>query len=200
MPVICIGPVCIPWTCLPPIVFFFWKFIKPCLPQAVAEAIERYAFQAKEFCMPYLQKVPGFRKKAGKENGNGCCSSSSFVAGEVCELQSKKQLEMLKERSKVEGFHLILDFSAGFCKPCQALKPRYKELAQAFPQHCFLEVDAETLDDVVGDYEVMGLPTFKVLAGGEVVDGGTGLSEKAMVQLVEKHLAGQNGNGHKKAQ
>mmetsp|Transcript_5453 Transcript_5453/g.7605 ORF Transcript_5453/g.7605 Transcript_5453/m.7605 type:complete len:232 (+) Transcript_5453:73-768(+) len=201
MPIICLGPVCVPWTCIPAIVFFLWMCIKPFLPEDLAEVIERHGTKVKEACMPYLQKIPGFGKKT-KAAGSCCtangCSSPAFTPGEVLQLQSREHLASLIAQSTAEGHYIILDFGAGFCKPCQALKPKYKELAQTFARHCFVEVDAESMDDIATEYQVLGLPTFKVLAGGACIDGGTGLSETQMVQLIEKHLAGQNGS--KKAQ
>mmetsp|Transcript_716 Transcript_716/g.524 ORF Transcript_716/g.524 Transcript_716/m.524 type:complete len:80 (+) Transcript_716:99-338(+) len=60
MPFICIGPVCIPWTCLPAIAFFFWRFIKPCLPASWAAAVEAFCGKYSKKCQPYIDKVYAF--------------------------------------------------------------------------------------------------------------------------------------------
>lgn len=195
MPVVCIGPVCVPWTCIPPIIFFCWKFIKPYLPTAVADAVESMAARAWAACRPYLEKIPGFGKKAktacGTPNGNCCAAAkcnSVVEAGVVAHAASEAQLNELIERSKQEGFAIVLDFTAPWCKPCQALKPCFKRLANEYPKHVFMEVDSDELEDLNVRFGVMGLPTIQVLIGGQVAGSTTGGSEAKVVELVRTHL------------
>merc|ERR1712217_190928 len=100
-----------------------------------------------------------------------------------------EQLGKLLEQSKAEGFGVVLDFTAGFCKPCQALKPRFLELAAAYSQHYFVMVDAEEADDIMEAHGVMALPTIEIFVGGEkkgsVTGGGT---DQKMVAMIEEHL------------
>mmetsp|Transcript_30871 Transcript_30871/g.86941 ORF Transcript_30871/g.86941 Transcript_30871/m.86941 type:complete len:209 (-) Transcript_30871:136-762(-) len=204
MPVICIGPVCIPWTCIPAIVFFFWRFAKPLLPEAWAAAIERLTAKVCKFCAPYLEKVPGFKKKpkcAAAAQASSCCTNGCtnagaaavFEHGVVGHVTSSEQLDALLKRSKAENFAIVLDFTASWCKPCQAIKPRFKELASQYSRHVFAEVDADDLDDVVARCEVMGLPTFQVFSGGERVGSATGGDETKMVGLISQHLGPPEG-------
>merc|ERR1712048_1188574 len=163
MPLICIGPVCIPWTCIPAIVFFFWRFAKPLLPKDWAAAVERFASKVSDACAPYLEKVPGFRKKpkmAGKA-GSEAAVAATFEPGLVGSIASAEHLDALLQRSKAEGFAVVLDFTAPWCRPCQAIKPRFKALASEYAGHCFAEVNADELDAVTARCEVMGLPTFQ---------------------------------------
>eukprot|EP00933_Yihiella_yeosuensis_P010938 TRINITY_DN117840_c0_g1_i1.p1 TRINITY_DN117840_c0_g1~~TRINITY_DN117840_c0_g1_i1.p1 ORF type:complete len:202 (-),score=52.39 TRINITY_DN117840_c0_g1_i1:124-729(-) len=201
MPVICIGPVCIPWTCIPAIIFFLWKFAKPLFPQAVADAIEARAKQVSDFMAPYLEKVPGFRKKkkSGEAAANGAAAAADVIFGSVGAIQSPEHLDELLERSKREGFAVVLDFTAAWCKPCQAIKPKFKAMAAEYKTHYFAEVDADEMDDVVTNCGVLGLPTFQVYKDGKEVGSVTGGEENKLVQLVSEHLAIANGNS-KKAQ
>mmetsp|Transcript_105897 Transcript_105897/g.299345 ORF Transcript_105897/g.299345 Transcript_105897/m.299345 type:complete len:201 (-) Transcript_105897:61-663(-) len=198
MALICIGPVCIPWTCIPAIVYFIWRFAKPLLPKAWAAAIEAYAKQASDFCAPYLEKVPGFGKKKKAANGCNSAVTANFEPGMVLHLTSAEHLDAVLLRSKSEGFAVVLDFTAPWCKPCQAIKPRFQALAAMHARHCFVEVDADELDTVTARYEVMGLPTFQVFVAGEKVGSTTGGDEGKMVALIEKHLAASQGDDAKK--
>ncbi|CAE7215781.1 TXN [Symbiodinium natans] len=187
MPVICIGPVCVPWTCIPAIVFFLWKFAKPLLPADWAASIEKQAAKLWEALAPYMEKVPFFGKKKGKctkENG----AAESVRPGEVGHLASAEQLQALLQRSKEGAFGVVLDFTASWCKPCQAIKPHFQALAGSYPGHVFLQVDADELEDVVTRSGVMGLPTFQVYVGGEQVGSITGADEAKLGTLIS-HLA-----------
>jgi len=213
MPVICIGPVCIPWTCLPAIAFFFWRFVKPWLPQSVAETIEVWAGKCSDFLAPYLEKIPFLKKKKKEKNGqapsngtgtttngHGAASGngvgSSFQPGVVCQISSEEHLDALLQKSTTEGFAVVLDFTAPWCKPCQAIKPRFHALAAERPGHCFAEVDADELDDVTARCEVMGLPTFQVYLAGQRAGSITGGDESKLVSLIEQHLDNGGGLGH----
>lgn len=168
---------------IPAIVFFLWKFAKPLLPKEWAQSIEN---QMTKF-MDYLRDlgVPGFgKKKAGSTNG----ASGPVKFGEVGHLASAEQLAELQQRSKQESWALVLDFTAPWCKPCQAIKPRFQELARQYPQDCFLEVNADDLDDVTAKCGVMGLPTFQIYRNGEQVTSSTGLDEAGLVKLLSDHL------------
>ena len=185
MPVICIGPICIPWSVIPAIVFFLWKFAKPLLPVEWAESIEK---QMTKF-MDYLRElgVPGFGKKKAAQGANGT-GNRNVTFGEVSCLASAEQLLELQQRSKQESWSLILDFSAPWCKPCQAIKPRFKELASQYPHDCFLEVNADELEDVTAKYCVMSLPTFQIYRNGEQVASSTGLDSDGLAKLLRDHL------------
>eukprot|EP00929_Paragymnodinium_shiwhaense_P046696 TRINITY_DN23762_c0_g1_i1.p1 TRINITY_DN23762_c0_g1~~TRINITY_DN23762_c0_g1_i1.p1 ORF type:complete len:202 (-),score=59.58 TRINITY_DN23762_c0_g1_i1:178-783(-) len=197
MPVICIGPVCIPWACLPAIVYFIWKFARPLLPEKWALAIEEWGRKVRDMAMPYLEKVPGFKpkKKAKAAGATGAAAAEQVTAGEVGQLQSQEQLDALLARSQAEDFAVVLDFTASWCRPCQAIKPKFKALAAEHSKHIFLEVDADELDDVVGQCGVMGLPTFQVYRGsGQVGSLTGGDSEQKLVDLISQHLTSSNGS------
>ncbi|CAK9066846.1 unnamed protein product [Durusdinium trenchii] len=139
--------------------------------------------------MDFLREkgVPGFGKKKGAASApNQAVSAVTF--GEVNHLTSAAQLDELQRRSKQESWALVLDFTAPWCKPCQALKPRFQELARQYPKDCFLEVDADEMDDVTAKHGVMGLPTFQIYRHGEQVTTSTGCDEAALAKLLSEHL------------
>ncbi|CAE7029589.1 TXN [Symbiodinium sp. CCMP2456] len=196
MPVICIGPVCIPWTCIPAVVFFVWKFAKPMLPADWAAAIERQAAKLWALLAPYMEKVPFLgKKKSAKANG----TAEPVRSGEVGHLASAEQLQALLQRSKEESFGVVLDFTASWCKPCQAIKPKFQALAASYPRHVFLEVNADELEDVVTRCGVMGLPTFQAYVAGEQAGSITGADEAKLTTLISTAL-GTPSTDAKKAQ
>jgi len=195
MPFICIGPVCVPWSCLPAIIFFGWTFVKPFLPEAIAKPIEAFGNRILDVIQPYLDKFNIFSKKkksaapATPEAAAAAAAAAESVrGGSVLKLESAAQLQGLIARSEKEGFGLVLDFTAEWCKPCQALKPVFHDLAGRYPSHIFVEVDADAHDDIVGDMGVMGLPTVEVIAAGIRQGAQTGVAPDKLVELVNKSL------------
>lgn len=190
MPLICIGPVCIPVSCLPAIIFFVWKFAKPLLPDAWATAIERQAKIVADFCDPYIQKIPGCKRKQKKSAANGqAVTAASFQPGLVGHIASEEHLDQLLTSSKQGGFAVVLDFTAPWCRPCQALKPHFHAMCAEYPAHHFLEVDGDEHDGVLSRCEVKGLPTFQVFVKGERVGSVTGPKDEAAVRaFLTQHL------------
>jgi thiol-disulfide isomerase/thioredoxin len=165
-----------------------WKFIKPVLPASVAAVIEKYAGKMSDFCTPYIEMIPGMKKKK-KDKPTGPVSDS-FEPGVIQDLTSEEHLDALLAKSKTEGFAVVLDFTASWCKPCQKIKPRYKELAAEYPNHCFVMIDCDTHDDIMPRCEVMGLPTFQVYMGGEKKESITGISDDTkLVDMLSRHLS-----------
>lgn len=200
MPVICIGPVCIPWTCLPAIVFFVWKFVKPILPEAMAEKIEIWGEKLHLKCKPYLDKLPkmpsffGKKKKAAETNGSDGANGQAqgdIPSGSVGQIQSAEHLEKLLKEGQANGTAVVLDFTASWCGPCQKIKPSFKKLAAEYPKHCFAEVDADEHQDTIMDtYSVFGLPAFLVLRDGQKVASHQGGEEDKVWELVKSNVEG----------
>ena len=63
----------------------------------------------------------------------------------------------------------VVKLSASWCRPCAAVAPRYKSLAEkyegSFAQ--FAEVDIDTLEE---NWNVNSVPTFAVYKDGDFVD------------------------------
>ncbi|CAJ1349426.1 unnamed protein product [Effrenium voratum] len=87
-----------------------------------------------------------------------------------------------------ESFCVVLDFTAPWCKPCQAIKPRYQALAGEYQSHCFMQVNADDLDDVSARCAVMGLPCFQIYQGSKLVASTTGGDESNLVKFLGDNL------------
>lgn len=158
--------------------------MKPLLPESWAAAIEKQATKVSDVCAPYLEKVPGFGKK--KKNTGKAPTELKF--GEVGEVASQEHFDATLSRSKQEGFAVVIDFTAPWCKPCQAIKPKFKALAAEYASHCFLELNADELDDVSAKCGVMGLPAFKVYKDGNEVGSLTGDNEAKLEKILSDNL------------
>merc|ERR1712187_39305 len=154
--------------------------------------------KVRDVCAPYIDKIYAFfgmgKKKKKEPTGP---VSSSFKPGEVVHLQSEEHLNLLMSKSKEEGFSIVLDFSAPWCKPCQRLKPKFETLAAQYTKDCFVEINCDDHDDVQSRCGVMALPTFQVYAKGEEVGSTSGDGEEKLVALMKKHLGDAPEEGKK---
>jgi thiol-disulfide isomerase/thioredoxin len=104
-------------------------------------------------------------------------------------------LDEVLAKAKTEGKPILLEFSTGWCHPCQMFKKDYlpmPEVQQALSAYVFQVYDAEHGNGatVAAKYKVNGFPTFLIVdEHGEVHDRQGGLGEAS--QWVHWAKAGQ---------
>lgn len=66
---------------------------------------------------------------------------------------------------------VILDFWAGWCKPCQIFSPIFEKLAQENPDVYFGKVDteAEGAKELAAAFQIRSIPTIMAFKQGELV-------------------------------
>ena len=65
----------------------------------------------------------------------------------------------------------LVDFTATWCGPCQALAPAIDELAREYDGRALVaKVDVDKEPDLAARYGVMSVPTVLFFKGGEKVD------------------------------
>ena len=81
---------------------------------------------------------------------------------------------------------VLADFNAGWCGPCQAMKPMLDELAAGNPGYKIVSIDIDEEDELAEEYDVSSIPCLVVFKGGEEVTRSVGLIPKdAIAALVE---------------
>ncbi len=81
---------------------------------------------------------------------------------------------------------VLVDFNAGWCGPCRAMKPMLDELAEGDPGYVIASVDIDSEDELAEEYDVTSIPCLVVFKGGEEVNRSVGLIPKeAIAELVE---------------
>jgi thioredoxin 1 len=84
---------------------------------------------------------------------------------------------------------VLVDFFGEHCMPCKILSPILQEIAQEQPglKLCYFSTDnapGETQADInakfalLGEYNVMGLPTLVLFSGGKMVASSVGFTPK----------------------
>jgi len=104
----------------------------------------------------------------------------------IKEMTASELNELLSHKGVV-----LVDFSATWCPPCRAMEPIVERLAARFAGRAgVVKVDVDQAGDLASNYGVRGVPTFLLLANGQVVERVVGAtSEKALTALIESQLA-----------
>ena len=197
MPLICIGPVCIPVTAFMPIILFLCKPIWVRLPPHVQSALRtRY-----EGLQSYLQRTVWDRigwtaKPLAKEKKDDDLKPAARAGDElkagmggVVGLHSDADWSAALQLTKDSNVVMVVDFTAVWCGPCQRIAPLFAELAKQHGNALFVKVDVDELEDLMHSCEVLAMPTFQIYKGGEKVDTLTGANDKKLVDMVAKHVS-----------
>lgn len=100
-----------------------------------------------------------------------------LCASKAIEITSMKQFNELNKSSKP----MITMYTATWCGPCKATKPRFKKLAESTPSvnFCIVDVDKTALKSITSG--IKGIPTFKFTRQGKPVrpnvSGGRSLNQ-----------------------
>lgn len=84
----------------------------------------------------------------------------------VSEIETLEEfVELLKEKS---DYLFVIDFFATWCAPCKTVAPIYEEVARSLSDKkiffCKMDVENDSLEQVIGSFKVQSMPTF-VIAG-----------------------------------
>ena len=73
---------------------------------------------------------------------------------------------------------VLVDFSAAWCPPCQALHPILEELADEQDEFKIVTVDIDDCAELAGEYSVSSIPCIVVFNSGKEIERRVGLQPK----------------------
>ena len=84
----------------------------------------------------------------------------------------------------------LLYFSAGWCPPCQQMKPVFEELKEDFEGRVeFRKIDVDNEEGKAAKFKVLSIPTFVILKDGKEVDRKVGaLSKEILKSWIAENL------------
>jgi thioredoxin 1 len=168
MPVICLGPLCIPlWPVLA-------IALKPIWDKVLPESVKAKLIM---FWARLVALVCPARKNKEKKNTTPSESSTDLIT----HIHEKATFESLKSSS----IPLIVKFTATWCNPCKQIQPKVAEIAnEQSGKIMFAEVDIEEMDELASDAGVASIPAFHAYVNGELIHSFVGANTQKLNDLV----------------
>eukprot|EP01064_Diplonema_japonicum_P026875 TRINITY_DN3846_c8_g1_i1.p1 TRINITY_DN3846_c8_g1~~TRINITY_DN3846_c8_g1_i1.p1 ORF type:complete len:205 (+),score=35.69 TRINITY_DN3846_c8_g1_i1:60-617(+) len=165
MPLLCLGPVCIPWTALFPIICMLLRPVYSVMPKVIQEKLDVLHAWIAAF-ISYI--TPSFMKGKKKKE-------EKKMEGEQQKVETKgdKISGIMYEFDEGDDFNemvsrgaTVLYFTATWCGPCQKVKPAVRNFAETHPDVQVIAVDVDEHEDLASRYSIIAMPTFILMAPG----------------------------------
>eukprot|EP01001_Neometanema_parovale_P009692 NODE_5935_length_895_cov_112.591969_g5707_i0.p1 GENE.NODE_5935_length_895_cov_112.591969_g5707_i0~~NODE_5935_length_895_cov_112.591969_g5707_i0.p1 ORF type:complete len:213 (-),score=35.59 NODE_5935_length_895_cov_112.591969_g5707_i0:195-833(-) len=203
MPFICIGPVCIPWSFVWPVLLFLLRPIWDRLPSAWQEKLTAMYENFMKWLTPRWNGLPlpkFMRIKVPKRNTDTQCGDADdkddafhvllrerlqSPTGGLLAVESLREWDALKDHTSKAGMGVLLVFGAEWCKPCKQIAPLVDTLSFEHATRLLTaKVDVEVGEDVADECGASTLPFFQLWEDGAMVTSMTGAREDQLKDMV----------------
>ena len=179
MPIICIGPVCVPWTALLPIICVIMRPIYNLMPPSVQEKLDVLY----EWIFKFIDSVtPSFlkKKKTTARKSSTAAGGKILSQGEMVILE--RECDFFATTSSVE---VMVYFTAKWCKPCQQIKPAVANVAASTSLRV-ISIDVDDFPELQEECSVTAMPTFLLFANGKEMSRSTGAVESNLESMTTR--------------
>lgn len=88
------------------------------------------------------------------------------------------------------GKPVVVDFWAGWCRPCHVMAPILRSLAKEFDEQVvFAKVDIENNRDLAAQFNIRSIPTLVLIRNGKEWDRFTGVKSRSDLRKVIGKMA-----------
>merc|ERR1719313_1724107 len=126
--------------------------------------------------------LPDAKHRAGCHGADTAADTAPVAAGPTVPLMSAAQLQ----RMLGDQIPTILEFWSEQCGFCGIMSPVYELLAKQFKGRAhFLTVDVVAVPELADGFNVMGLPAFRAVLGGRVVQQVDGADTEGLARMID---------------
>jgi thioredoxin 1 len=176
MVVVCIGPLCIPlWPLLAISMKPLWDNF---VPKIAKDFMRKSWSRMRSVCCP--SRTAKFQPADTKKGTN---TMSRFLA-----ISSREDYDHMVAESATAPS--VIEFTAEFCGPCKAIKPRLEELATDFEGRVkFFVCDIEENEDLAISLGITSIPAFHMFFRGKKCEELVGANMENLRQSLDKVVA-----------
>ncbi|CAF0884941.1 unnamed protein product [Brachionus calyciflorus] len=84
---------------------------------------------------------------------------------------------------------VVVDFSASWCGPCKWIAPYYEEFSNQYTNAVFAKVDIDELQELSGNLNIDGVPSFFFYVNGEKKDEVVGADTEGVKEAIKKYIS-----------
>ena len=102
----------------------------------------------------------------------------------VYQIDSIDTLNSLIDECEKNNQFIVIKASASWCVPCQAVKPKYHEMAHTHSNTMFLAFDVEEQQDIAEQFSISAMPTFIIIKDRSIIKRIEGINLPAIQQVL----------------
>lgn len=76
----------------------------------------------------------------------------------------------------------LVKIGAPWCNQCKIVSANIEDIQAFHSDTCFIDIDADEVEDVVSMYNIRNIPVVLVIRNGEVVSRATGIQNQAQLE------------------
>ena len=76
----------------------------------------------------------------------------------------------------------LVKIGAPWCNQCKIVSANIEDIQASHSDTCFIDVNADEVEDVVNMYNIRNIPVVLVIRNGEVVNRATGIQNQAQLE------------------
>ena len=97
-----------------------------------------------------------------------------------------KEIKDIEYEKVIEKGKVIIDCYAPWCGPCKMISPIIDTLSEEIKDANFYKINVDEAEKIIGDYEIMSIPTILIFNNGKLKEKVVGFKSKSELEELFK--------------